>query len=165
MNGYSIWLDLEKESRTNYRNIISTLSRRLNSPLFEPHCTVYGHMKMDLSELKTFISKIILKSNQFSTSAKKVKVGSSYFKSLSIKIDCNPKLQDLNNRCKSRFSLVKKYKFDPHISLAYGLFKTEKIHNVMKNIVIPKHVVFSGLSIVKTGKDVEKWETVFQRKF
>ena len=28
-----------------------------------------------------------------------------------------------------------------------------------------EYVVFSGISIVKTGRDVEKWETVFQRKF
>ncbi len=67
--------------------------------------------------------------------------------------------------CKKRLSLVKKYKFDPHLSLAYGLFEKEKVHNVMKNIIIPKYVVFSGISIVKTGRDVKKWETVFQRKF
>ena len=33
MNAYSIWLDLEKESRVSYRKIISTLSKRLKSPL------------------------------------------------------------------------------------------------------------------------------------
>ena len=165
MNGYSIWLDLEKESRSNYRKIISTLSKRLDSPFFEPHCTIYGHMNIDLVDIKMLISKLILKNNQFSTSAKKIKVGSSYFKSLYIKIDSNFKMLDLYNTCKNRLSLVKKYKFDPHLSLAYGSFEEEKIHNVMKNIIIPKYVVFSGISIVKTGRDVEKWETVFQRKF
>ena len=37
--------------------------------------------------------------------------------------------------------------------------------NELDNIIIPKYVVFSGISIVKTGRDVKKWETVFQRKF
>ena len=59
----------------------------------------------------------------------------------------------------------KKYRFDPHISLAYGQFDLEQIHRVTKGIAIPKYVVFSGLSIVNTQKDVEQWETVFQRKF
>ena len=59
----------------------------------------------------------------------------------------------------------KKYRFDPHISLAYGQFDLEQIHRVTKGILIPKYVVFSGISIVNTGKDVEQWETVFQRKF
>ena len=52
MSAYSIWLDLEKESRANYRKIISTLSKRLKSPLFEPHCTVYGRLDINLSDLE-----------------------------------------------------------------------------------------------------------------
>ena len=73
---------------------------------------------------------------------------------------------------KNNFELVeeirvnsKKYRFDPHISLAYGQFDLEQIHRVTKGIAIPKYVVFSGVSIVNAGKDVEQWETVFQRKF
>ena len=72
MNGYSIWLDLEKESRSSYRKIISTLSRRLDSPFFEPHCTIYSHMNINLEDLKAIITKLVLKNNQFSTSAKKL---------------------------------------------------------------------------------------------
>ena len=165
MNGYSIWLDLEKESRSSYRKIISTLSKRLDSPFFEPHITIYGHMNTNLENLKVIITKLVLNNNQFSTSAKKINIGNSFFKSIYIKIDSNPKLQGLNDICKKRLSLVKKYKFDPHLSLAYGLFEEEMVHNAMKNIIIPKYVVFSGISVVKTGRDVEKWETVFQRKF
>ena len=72
MSGYSIWLDLEKESRSSYRKIISTLSNRLDSPFFEPHCTIYGHMNINLEDLKAIITKLVLKNNQFSTSAKKI---------------------------------------------------------------------------------------------
>ena len=165
MSGYSIWLDLERESRSSYKKIISTLSKRLDSPFFEPHCTIYGHTNINLEDLKAIITKLVLKNNQFSTSAKKIIIGNSFFKSLYIKIDSNPKLQDLNDICKKRLSFIKKYKFDPHLSLAYGFFEKEKIHNAMKKIIIPAYVAFSGISIVKTGKDVEKWETVFQRKF
>ena len=165
MNGYSIWLDLEKESRSSYRKIISTLSKRLDSPFFEPHITIYGHMNTNLEDLKAIITKLVLNNNQFSTSAKKINIGNRFFKSIYIKIDSNPKLQYLNDICRKRLSLVKKYKFDPHLSLAYGLFEKEMVHNAMKNIIIPKYVVFSGISVVKTGRDVEKWETVFQRKF
>ena len=165
MSSFSIWLLLEKESRSNYRKITKSISKRLEGPIFEPHCTIYGHTNIDLEDLKVIITKLVIKNNQFSTSAKKIIIGNSFFKSLYIKIDSNPKLQDLNDICKKRLSLLKKYKFDPHLSLAYGLFEKEKVHNVMKNIIIPKYVVFSGISIVKTGRDVKKWETVFQRKF
>ena len=52
MSAYSIWLDLEKESRVSYRKIISTLSKRLKSPLFEPHCTIYGRLDIKLIDLE-----------------------------------------------------------------------------------------------------------------
>ena len=70
MNAYSIWLDLEKESRVSYRKIISILSKRLKSPLFEPHCTIYGRLDIKLSDLENIVSKIVNNSNQFSSSVK-----------------------------------------------------------------------------------------------
>ena len=165
MSAYSIWLDLEKESRANYRKIISTLSKRLKSPLFEPHCTVYGRLDIKLTDLENIVSKIVNDSNQFSSSVKKLATGKSYFKSLYVKLENNTSLNEVNSSCKNNFVNSKKYRFDPHISLAYGRFDPEQIHRVTKRIAIPKYVVFSGVSIVNTKKDVEQWETVFQRKF
>ena len=165
MSTYSIWLDLEKESRANYRTIISTLSKRLKSPLFEPHCTIYGRLDIKLSDLETIVSKIVNDSNQFSSSVKKLTTGKSYYKSLYVKLENNISLNEVNASCKNYFVNSKKYRFDPHISLAYGQFDLEQIHRVTKGIAIPKYVVFSGVSIVNTKKDVEQWETVFQRKF
>ena len=165
MSVYSIWLDLEKESRASYRKIISTLSKRLKSPLFEPHCTINGRLDIKLSDLENIVSKIVNDSNQFSSSVKKLATGKSYYKSLYVKLENNTSLSEINSSCKNYNFNSKKYRFDPHISLAYGQFDLEQIHMVTKDIVIPKYVVFSGVSIVNTHKDVEQWETVFQRKF
>ena len=165
MSAYSIWLDLEKESRLSYRKIISTLSKRLKSPLFEPHCTIYGRLDIKLSHLENIVLKIVNNSNQFSSSVQKLTTGKSYYKSLYVKLENNTSLNKVNSSCKNHFINSKNYRFDPHISLAYGQFDLEQIHRVTKRIAIPKDVVFSGVSIVNTKKNVEQWETVFQRKF
>ena len=165
MSAYSIWLDLEKESRLSYRKIISTLSKRLKSPPFEPHCTIYGRLDIQLSDLENIVSKIVNDSNQFSSSVQKLTTGKSYYKSLYVKLENNTSLNKVNSSCKNHFINSKNYRFDPHISLAYGQFDLEQIHRVTKRIAIPKDVVFSGVSIVNTKKNVEQWETVFQRKF
>ena len=165
MSTYSIWLDLEKESRLSYRKIISTLSKRLKSPPFEPHCTIYGRLDIQLSELENIVSKIVNDCNQFSSSVQKLISGKSYYKSLYVKLENNTSLNKVNSLCKNHFINSKNYRLDPHISLAYGQFDLEQIHRVTKGIAIPKYVVFSGVSIVDTKKDVEQWETVFQRKF
>ena len=165
MSAYSIWLDLEKESRVGYRKIISTLSKKLKSPLFEPHCTIYGGLNIKLSDLENIVSKIVKSSNQFSSSVKKLTAGKSYYRLLYLNLDNSSSLNEVHSSCKNYFANSKKYRFDPHISLAYGQFDLEQIHRATKGITIPKYVVFSGVSIVNTQKDVEQWETVFQRKF
>ena len=165
MSAYSIWLDLEKESRLSYRKIISTLSKRLKSPPFEPHCTIYGRLDDNLSNLEYIVSKIVHDNNQFSSCVQKLTTGKSYYKPLYVKLENNTSLNKVNSLCKNHFINSKNYRFDPHISLAYGQFDLEQIHRVTKGIAIPKYVVFSGVSIVNTKKDVEQWETVFQRKF
>ena len=165
MSSFSIWLVLEKESRSNYRKITQSISKRLKAPIFEPHCTVYGHLNTDIEILKPFVTELAENYNQFSARVKKIKSGDSFSKSLYVSIKNSGAIKQLNTICKNKFSGVRKYGFDPHISIAYGIFSKEEIYFATKKIIIPDHVVFNGLSIVKTGKNVKNWETVFQRQF
>ena len=75
MSSFSIWLLLEKESRSNYRQIVKTISKRLKAPIFEPHCTIYGHLNTDIEILKPFVTELAKNYNQFSASVKKIKSG------------------------------------------------------------------------------------------
>jgi 2'-5' RNA ligase len=165
MSSFSIWLLLEKESRSNYRQIVKTISKRLKAPIFEPHCTIYGHFNTDIEILKPIVTELAKNYNQFSASVKKIKSGDSYSKSLYVSIKNSGALNQLNKICKNKFSRLKKYGFDPHISIAYGIYSKEEIYVATKSLIIPSHVVFNGLSIVKTDKNVKSWETVFQRQF
>ena len=165
MNGYSIWLTLEKDSRSSYRDLIIELSKRFKSPSFEPHCTIYGRLDVALDNIKPVISDIAKKGNQFSTTVKRLKSGKSKWKSLYLSINNNEEIKFLYGECKKKFGSSRKYAFDPHLSLAYGLYDPETIYIATKNIIIPKYLAFSGIAIVKTGQNVTKWETVFQRQF
>lgn len=165
MSSLSIWLVLEKESRSSCRQLIHTLSKRLKGPIFEPHCTIYGHLNQDIEILKPFVAKLAKEYNQFSATVNKIKNEDSFFKSLYVSISKKSNLNKLNISCKNEFSGSRRYGFDPHISVAYGIFSKQEIHKSTKNIIVPNHVVFNGLSIVKTGRNVKNWETVFHRQF
>ena len=165
MSSFSIWLLLEKESRSNYRKITKSISKRLKGPIFEPHCTIYGHLNTDIESLKPFVTDLAKNYNQFSVGVKKIKSGDSFSKSLYVSVKNSGAIKQLNSICKNKFIGLRKYGFDPHISIAYGIFSKEEIYFATKNIIIPDHIVFNGLSIVKTGKNVKNWETVFQRQF
>ena len=51
MNNHSIWLLLERDSRYRFRDIILRLSKKLKSPAFPPHCTIYGRLKIPISKI------------------------------------------------------------------------------------------------------------------
>ena len=165
MSGYSIWLTLEKDSRSSYRDLIIKLSKRFKSPSFEPHCTIYGRLDIDLDNIKPVIADLAKTRNQFSTTVKRLKSGKSKWKSLYLSINNNEEIKFLYGECKKKFGSSRKYAFDPHLSIAYGLYDPESIHNATKNISIPKYLAFSGIAIVKTGENITKWETVYQRQF
>ena len=165
MKGYSIWLTLEKDSRSSYRDLIIKLSKRFKFPSFEPHCTIYGRLDIDLGNIKPVIADLAKTRNQFSTTVKRLKSGKSKWKSLYLSINNNEEIKFLYGECKKKFGSSRKYAFDPHLSIAYGLYDPEFIHNATKNISIPKYLAFSGIAIVKTGENITKWETVYQRQF
>ena len=165
MSGYSIWLTLEKDSRSSYRDLIIKLSKRFKSPSFEPHCTIYGRLDINLDNIKPVIADLAKTRNQFSTTVKRLKSGKSKWKSLYLSINNNEEIKFLYGECKKKFGSSRKYAFDPHLSIAYGLYDSESIHNATKNIIIPKYLAFSGIAIVKTGENITKWETLYQRQF
>ena len=66
MSDYSIWLTLEKDSRSKYRKIIMKLSKRLNSIPFDPHCTIYSRLNTDLEKVIPIINNVAKTRDQFS---------------------------------------------------------------------------------------------------
>ena len=165
MSRYSIWLILEQDSRARYRDLIKRLSKKLKTPAFDPHCTIYGRLNMDLEKIRSEVMELSIRKNQFSATVKSIKIGKTKWKSLYLALDNNEDLSYLYGVCKNKFSTKRIYAFDPHLSLAYGIFDPESIHYSTKHIIIPKYLAFSGIAVVKTGEDISDWEIVFQRQF
>ena len=123
MSSFSIWLLLEKESRSNYRQIVKTISKRLKAPNFEPHCTIYGHLNTDIEILKPFVTELAKNYNQFSASVKKIKSGDSYSKSLYVSIKNSGALNQLNTICKNKFNFKTSFStIAQFIGFVFGVF-------------------------------------------
>ena len=163
MDNYSIWLIPERDSRSRFRDIILRLSKKLKSPTFYPHCTLYGRLNIPIDKIipaADYLSKSI---DQFSTVVKKLKTGKTKWKSLYLTIEKKEEMEKSYNYCKRQFLSSRKYLFDPHVSIAYGNFTPEELHYAIKGIDIPQYLSFSSIAVVRTGENIEKWEVVFQR--
>jgi len=165
MSVYSIWLMLEQDSRVSYRDLIIKLSKKLKTSSFDPHCTLYGRLDLNIDQIRPTVIELVKTNNQFSTNVKRLKTGNTKWKSLYLALDNNKNLRYLYGACKKQFGSKRKYAFDPHLSIAYGIFDPESIHYATKNINIPEYLAFSAIAIVKTGENIGDWEVVFQRQF
>ena len=67
----------------------------------------------------------------------------------------------LQKKVDSILTNYKKYKFDPHISLAYGNFTAHKKDNKLISPI--SKISFSSLAIVHTPDEIENWSII--RKF
>ena len=120
---------------------------------------------MNIDQIRPTVIDLVKTKNQFSTNVKRLKTGKTKWKSLYLALDNKEDLRYLYGACKKQFGSLRKYAFDPHLSIAYGIFDPESIHYATKNIKIPEYLSFSAIAIVKTGENIVDWEIVFQRQF
>ena len=165
MDNYSIWLLPEKDSRSRLRDNILRLSKKLKSPNFHPHCTLYGRLNIPIGKIIPAVDHLSKSINHFSTIIKKLKTGKTKWKSLYLTIEKKKEMGISYDYCKKQFISSRNYLFDPHISIAYGNFTPEELHYATKGIDIPKYLSFSSIAVVRTGDNIKEWEVVFQRHF
>ena len=159
----SVWLIAEQNSRKQCCQIIKTLSRKLQFPIFEPHCTLYGRLKCDPIELGPLISLVARNHCEFSTKVKRIKNGNSKWKCLYLSLQMNDTMKSIFSTCKKNLSSYGRYAFAPHVSLAYGNYEPEKIYHAAKRISVPKKLNFSGISLVRTSEPINSWEVLTYR--
>ena len=87
MDNYSIWLLPEKDSRSRLRDNILRLSKKLKSPTFHPHCTLYGRLNIPIGKIIPAVDYLSKSIDQFSTIVKKLKTGKTKWKSLYLTIE------------------------------------------------------------------------------
>ena len=109
MGVYSVWLMLEKDSRSSYRDLIIKLSKKLKTPSFDPHCTLYGRLDLNIDQIRPTVIELVKTNNQFSTNVKKLKTGKTKWKSLYLSLDNNEEISNLFGDCKMKFVHLIKY--------------------------------------------------------
>ena len=161
----SVWLMMEKNSRDRCSQIIRTLSKKLQFPVFEPHCTLYGRLKCDPLDLEQLISFVAKDHYEFSTRVKGIKTGDSEWKCLYLSLKMNDTMRSIFSLCKEHLSSYCRYAFDPHASIAYGKHDPDNISNAAKRINAPEKLNFSGIALVRTGGAINNWEVLTYRHF
>lgn len=139
---YSFWLLPEEQDNNYLQQIISSLAKGYDAPVFQPHLTLFGLAELseedaigvtNYAALDNVASKAIVKKLNYTSDL--------FFKTVFIEIENNPTLTTLNGRFEEKIGHLHDYTFDPHISIIY-----KKISDKTKKEIISKtHVKDSFL--------------------
>lgn len=160
---WSLWLLPDKREYGKYARIIKELSLRNGLPFFEPHLTLFGRINANPEPLFKFFKSMANKQKTISTKIKKIRFGTSHWKSFYIDIEKNASLEALQKQMITPISHLRDYLFDPHMSLAYG--DADEMRHIAKEIHLERFINFHSVGIAFTPDNVDEWKIINKFEF
>ena len=160
---WSLWLLPDNRENGKYARIIKKLSHRTGLPSFEPHLTLFGRINANPEPLFDFFKNMANKQKTISTKIKKIKFGTSYWKSFYIEIEKNTSLGALQKQMIAPISHLRDYLFDPHLSLAYG--DADEMRYLTKEIHLERFISFNSVAVVFVPDNVDEWKIINKFEF
>ncbi len=160
---WSLWLLPDNRENAKYARIIEKLSLRTGLPPFEPHLTLFGRINANPEPLFDFFKYMADKQKRISAKIKKIKFGTSHWKSLYIDIEKNTSLEALQKQMITPISHLRDYLFDPHLSLAYG--DADGMRYLTKEIHLERFISFNSVAIAFVPDDVYEWKIINKFEF
>ena len=160
---WSLWLLPDNRENGKYARIIKKLSLRTGLPSFEPHLTLFGRINANPEPFFEFFRNMANKQKMISTKIKKIKFGTSHWKSFYIDIEKNRSLEALQKQMIAPINHLRDYLFDPHLSLAYG--DADEMRYLTKGIYLEKFISFNSVAVVFVPDNVDEWKIINKFEF
>ena len=160
---WSLWLLPDNRENGKYERIIKKLSHRTGLPSFEPHLTLFGRINANPEPFFEFFKNMANKQKMISTKIKKIKFGTSHWKSFYIDIEKNTSLEALQKQMIAPINHLRDYLFDPHLSLAYG--DADEMRYLTKGIYLERFISFNSVAVVFVPDNVDEWKIINKFEF
>lgn len=159
---YSVWLMPEGKINEKLSGIISSFSKKYNSPLFRPHVTLIGGgigVKKVLQHKTEILSRRI---KPFDVKLTRTHQLNEFFRSLFILAEKTPELMNAYREAINVFGLSEDPAYMPHLSLIYGDFEPEIKEDIAKEIGRNFNISFRAEKIhfVFNDERNKKWKTI-----
>mgnify|MGYP001158456274 FL=1 len=155
---WSVWLLPKAKDNKILEEYIIFYSDLYGSERFSPHVTLFGRMNVNPSLFYSFFNKVKLESEIKNVHTLNTKIGDPPWKRLFIPLSLNKNLLELQKKIDKKLCQYRNYKFDPHVSLAYGNFIPDKID--ISLISYEEMFSFSSLAIVNTPNEIKNWNII-----
>ena len=158
-----MWLLPDARDNVKYKSIIKSISLETGLSYFEPHLTLFGRINANPEPFFEFFKDMANKQKRISTKVKKIKFGTSHWKSFYIDIEKNSSLEALQKQMIVPINHLRDYLFDPHLSLAYG--STDEMRYLTKEINLEEVISFNSVAIAFVPFNVDSWKIIDKFEF
>ena len=158
---YWIWFQFSKFDNQKLNKIKRVVNNHLKGPNFSIHLTAIGpFLKLSKEEFEK-IEKISKKINKFKILLIKYKLTNQKFTSFYIEVKKTKELIAAKKRfSKTNYEKLNK-KYNPHISLYYGIKDNDTKEAIIKKLPkFNKLVTIDKLCIVDVNEKINKWKII-----
>lgn len=165
---YSLWVCPPKNSDlyTKLKNLVSDLAKRFSSPIFEPHVTLFGDVKLTKEEVISKTKELAETIAPYKVTLDFIDYTDNLYQSLVIRVLPTKEVVDANKKVRDMFESHGGTLYAPHASIIY---KTGIDNETKKELIKEIEDQFKGVEFIADriiisrqteGGRVEDWEIV-----
>jgi 2'-5' RNA ligase len=157
--GYSLWLMPSGKTYDKLSNLISGLSKRFSTPVFEPHVTLIGEVEEPKEEVISKTRQLAKTIQPYVIKLTKAGYLDEYFRCIFIHAEESEDVVRANYLARKIFNRPNDPRYMPHLSLMYGEFTESIKHKIIAEIDKDIYLNFEAKSIFlySTKGEVKDW--------
>lgn len=157
--GYSIWLMPSGKAYDVLCKIILRLSRKYNTPYFEPHVTLIGEISGSENEVVSKTANLASFLQPFKIEFRRVGYTNEYFRCLFLMAAVTDVIMKANHAARKAFGVETSKEYMPHLSLIYGNLLPAAKKEIIADIGEEMHASFVAdrIALFSTADRPEDW--------
>jgi Cyclic phosphodiesterase-like protein len=167
----SFWLLPTATDRAFLQNLINDLAQAHESPVFEPHVTLYSGTYAPDEPLDLILAQAVDEVEPLPLRVDRISYTPQFTKTLFVQFCASPRLSRLSDRIRACSSRPSDYVLDPHLSLMYNHMSEAEQQRLAVSIQVPLDVVtFDEVCVTVTPtptrspQDVARWDIPWRHK-
>ena len=158
----SLWLQPNGDIAYRLQERIKKLSKKYNTPVFEPHVTLLGGLRASQTELVSLTNTLASSLKPFELTLTRAGYTEQFYQSLFIHIKDNESLKEAHSLACRLFDRPQGDRFMPHLSLLYGDMTRNEKERVLNILGREFYIPFSVKSIVlmQTEGTPDQWKRI-----
>lgn len=164
---YSLWLRPFGDLAFKLQQRIEKLSKKHDTPRFEPHVTLLGGLQAGETELIHLTDTLASSLHPFDLVLTRAGCRDAYYQSLFVHVEKDDALLKTQKMAERLFDSHSDEAYMPHLSLLYGDLSREEKERILNVMGREFHIRFTAhnLLLVDTTGQPENWKNIHSSEF